>query len=91
MWRTLVIDIYSKHNKKIISSFFFISCFFPIFDGKLQIVTFHLLIDESSAREIRSADRFGIFEVRTATADNIMFDNENSVSLSKNSTPGLLM
>ena len=42
------------------------------------------LIDESSAKEIQSADRFGVFEVRTASTDSIMMDNENTVSLSKN-------
>jgi len=42
------------------------------------------LIDESSAKEIKSADRYGVFEVRTASSSGISMDNENTVSLSKN-------
>jgi len=48
------------------------------------------LIDASTSMEVKSADKFGPFEVRTATADTIMLDNENSVSLSKNSETTVL-
>ncbi|MFA4956961.1 MAG: S-layer protein domain-containing protein [Candidatus Methanoperedens sp.] len=48
------------------------------------------LIDESSAKEIKSADTFGVFEVRTANKDKIELSNENSVSLSKNSETTLM-
>ncbi|NJD54212.1 MAG: TIR domain-containing protein [Candidatus Methanoperedens sp.] len=42
------------------------------------------LIDESTAMEVKAADKFGIFEVRTALGDEIMLSNENTVSLIKN-------
>ena len=42
------------------------------------------LIDENSAKEIKSADRYGVFEVRTADSNNVRLSNENTVSLSKN-------
>jgi hypothetical protein len=42
------------------------------------------LIDETSAKEIKSGDQFGVFEVRT-TAPVISMSNENTVSLSRNS------
>ncbi len=48
------------------------------------------LIDESSAKEIKSADKFGVFEVRSANAEYIMLDNENSVSLSSNTETTLM-
>ena len=48
------------------------------------------LIDESSAKEIKSADRYGVFEVREAGSALIRMDNENSISLSKNTETTLM-
>jgi S-layer protein (TIGR01567 family) len=48
------------------------------------------LIDESSATEIKSADRFGVFEVRSATSDYIQMTNENIVTLSRNTETALM-
>ena len=47
------------------------------------------LIDESTAKEIKSADTYGVFEV-TGTTDNITMTNKNSVSLSSNSDVTLM-
>ncbi|MCX9079387.1 MAG: S-layer protein domain-containing protein, partial [Candidatus Methanoperedens sp.] len=47
------------------------------------------LIDESTAREIKSADTYGVFEV-TGTTDNITMTNKNSVSLTSNSETTLM-
>jgi len=43
------------------------------------------LIDESTAKEIKPADMFGVFEVRTANNDQVLLSNENSISLYRNS------
>ena len=48
------------------------------------------LIDESSAKEIKSADKFGVFVVRSADSTAIMMDNENIISLSRNSETNLM-
>ncbi|MCZ7401690.1 MAG: S-layer protein domain-containing protein [Candidatus Methanoperedens sp.] len=48
------------------------------------------LIDESSAKEIKSADKFGVFEVRSATSDYIQMTNENPVNLSRNNETTLM-
>ena len=47
------------------------------------------LIDESTAKEIKSADQYGVFKVR-GTTGNINMNNENSVSLSSNSETTLM-
>jgi len=43
------------------------------------------LIDESSAKEIKATERFGVFEVRSADDMTLKLSNENPVSLSRNS------
>jgi S-layer protein (TIGR01567 family) len=48
------------------------------------------LIDESSAIEIKSADKFGVFEVISATSDDIRMTNENTVNLSRNTETTLM-
>jgi S-layer protein (TIGR01567 family) len=48
------------------------------------------LIDESSAKEIRAADRIGVFEVRTADYDEIMMTNLDSINLSSNTETTLM-
>ncbi|NJD53385.1 MAG: PGF-CTERM sorting domain-containing protein [Candidatus Methanoperedens sp.] len=47
------------------------------------------LIDESTAKEIKSADQYGVFEVR-GTTGTINMTNKNSVSLSSNSETTLM-
>ncbi len=47
------------------------------------------LIDETTAKEIKSDDQYGVFKVRSLTP-NIVMDNENTVSLSKNSETTLM-
>jgi PGF-CTERM protein len=47
------------------------------------------LIDESSAKEIKSDDKFGVFKV-TGLNPDITMDNENSVGLSQNSETTLM-
>ena len=47
------------------------------------------LIDESTAKEIKTSDKFGVFEVRSV-GDKIILKNENSVSLSSNSETTLM-
>jgi len=64
-----------------------------IFSGAtLDMVQFKYawLIDESSAKEIKSADKFGVFEVREASKDTIRLTNENTISLSKNTETTLI-
>ncbi|MFZ3168003.1 MAG: PGF-CTERM sorting domain-containing protein [Candidatus Methanoperedens sp.] len=46
-------------------------------------------MDESSAKEIKSADTYGVFEVR-GTTGTINMTNKNSVSLSSNSETTLM-
>jgi len=48
------------------------------------------LIDETSAKEIKNNDKYGVFEVRTSNADDIKLGNENTVSLSKNTETTLM-
>jgi len=48
------------------------------------------LIDESSAKEIKAGDKYGVFEVRMATDLYIKLSNENLVSLSKNTETTIL-
>jgi len=48
------------------------------------------LIDESSAKEIKAADKFGAFEVRTASDAFINLSNENTISLSRNTETTLI-
>ncbi|HWQ96078.1 MAG TPA: S-layer protein domain-containing protein [Candidatus Methylomirabilis sp.] len=48
------------------------------------------LTDESSAKEIKSGDKFGVFEVRSATSEFIRMTNENTINLSRN-TETILM
>ena len=48
------------------------------------------LIDESSAKEIRAADKFGVFEVRASSPDIILLTNKNRINLSKNTELPLL-
>jgi S-layer protein (TIGR01567 family) len=48
------------------------------------------LIDESSAKEIKNNDKYGVFEVRTSNSQDIKLGNENTVSLSKNTETTLM-
>jgi|GEM_PF-1274577 len=48
------------------------------------------LIDESSAKEIKSGDKFEVFEVRSATSDYIRMTNENTLNLSRNTETTLM-
>ena len=48
------------------------------------------LIDETSAKEIKNNDKYGVFEVRTSNSKDIKLGNENTVSLSKNTDTTLM-
>lgn len=48
------------------------------------------LIDENTAKEIKTSDTFGVFEVTRSDSDKLKLKNKNSVSLSKNSETTLM-
>jgi S-layer protein (TIGR01567 family) len=48
------------------------------------------LIDENSAKEIKAADKFGVFEVRMVNSTHILLSNENTISLSSNTETTLI-